>query len=281
MSTALPEIAERPIFGWGPDQGWSAYLHSVYTGTTGAALGRGSDDAHNFILQSMVITGLFGFLSLLAVSIVALPKILHARPHARWAVAGFISLALYSLYEPIASVSTMLFVLAGLAMTGDAPQMRRERESWVAAQRAPRSLGPSQLLVGVGLSLSLVLAGAGFMAATLDRWGTTHDSIEALRLSLMLEPWRVETRVQLADTLAIDPSTADEAIAMSAALVKAHPWDPDSRLSAAWVDMILGDQAGAERWIAQHLELFPADIQAAKEALRPPSAEEPLGQNPP
>lgn len=272
MSAGVKKVVARPLLGWGPDQGLIGYLHTAGPQRI-QVLGRGSADAHNFLLQTTVTTGILGTLAFLAVLAIAAPKIWRGRVNVPWAVAGCIVLVIFHQYEPMETgLTTLLFVLAGISMTDERPPTkRRDLERWRAIERAPRNLSAGQLLIGACLAVSLLFTVDNMLAAGLARWGQIGESNTALRLSLALAPWQSEPRSMLAVNLASDSETVADSGAMMRSAIQSHPWDPSYRLQAAYIESYLGNPEAAQALVADHLHLFPGDSVAAHAILSTPS----------
>lgn len=99
-------IKERPLFGWGPegsyfiyqkykDQEWSR----VYRGTT-------QDHAHNSVLDAVATIGIFGGFLFVAVWLAALYGVKQSPS----AVAAFLGLAAFSMFNPVGLAAKTLIV---------------------------------------------------------------------------------------------------------------------------------------------------------------------------
>jgi len=104
------------------------------------------------------------------------------------------------------------------------------------------------------LSLTTVLAALALAQNVAFQWANMHDSIPGMKVAAAIVPWRTEPRWWVARYA--DPDTGD---AMMADLVKAHPWDTEIRLTAAWVAAGNGRMDLAEAYISDQLRKFPGD----------------------
>jgi hypothetical protein len=246
--------AERPVLGWGPGLGWSAFVGSATTDELEVA-GRGWADAHSLPLELLVTTGALGLLAFAFLAWRVLPGLLRPPTAAAWTAASAIVLGVFSLYEPVNVVITpLLFLLAGAANAG------------VAAVRRSASLRPA-LAPAVALCLiaALGLSGVALAASSLEQWSRTHFEPGAVRASVALMPWRLSATERYAIELALDGRAGDVASAAEARRVIAdavgrHPWDPGVRLVAMDVEMLLRNPGGVDPWLRDHFERFPNDV---------------------
>jgi hypothetical protein len=241
----------RPMLGWGPGLGSSAYVGSASASELEIA-GRGWTDAHALPLQVVVTSGLLGLLAFGFLAWKVAPGLLWPLPGNSWTAASALTLAVFVLYEPLNLVVTpLLFLLAGCA---NSPR---------AEVRQVAPAGP-RVVVAAALTAAVVLAGAGLTASALEQWGRMHYAEWAVRSSLALQPWRLSAAERLAIELALDgragnADAAAEARRLIEEAVTDHPWDPHVRLAAIDVELLLGNPEGVQRWRQDHLKHFPDD----------------------
>lgn len=257
-SAYLRGAAERPVLGWGPATGWGAFLSSGTPSEFRGAVNRGWGDPHNVAVESLTTTGVTGFLALLSLLGTVLLRGFRAPPARSWALGAVAALGGYHLLQPLSVPLTPLaFLLAGLLVTGPAVHRVRCSGRWLV------------LPVALLLVLSLVRLGA----STAEQYGRTYASEAALRTSLTLEPLRLSARHALALHLAVDahsriPGAAAGARSIARTAVEQHSWHPGVRLTAASVESMLEDHVRAERWVREHLRIFPNDPTALLAAAR-------------
>jgi O-antigen ligase len=250
-------IEDRPLLGWGPDQTKSAYIRSATPQELRDA-GRGWADAHDVVLEVAVTSGVLGLLAFLVVALGAARRAFRAPPRLGWAFGAAASLAAYHAVEPLNLVLTpLLFLLAGTAGGGGLVR------TGAAGGRRRRPRPSTGALLGVALAVSLV----HLAASALEHWGDAYSEPWAYRAALRLEPWRITAAEDLAIRLAIDgrsgdEDAADEARRVIADAVSDHPWDPDVRIRAVDVELLLRDVDAARAWLEEHLARFPADRDA-------------------
>jgi hypothetical protein len=251
----LLAITERPLLGWGPANGWSAYISSATPGQIRTS-GRFWADAHNLPVQVAVVSGVVGLAALAWLLLLLVPRA--ARPFAGrgWAAAAALTLGVYALYEPLdVTLTPLLFLFAGAAAGGREPPAggREGRE------RAARAV------VVVTLAAATLIAGVNLGASALEQWGRTHyGSRWAVERAWAIAPWRLSAGEALAIDLAIDGRAGDAVAAAEARdvvrrLVSAHPLNPGVRLLAADVELLLRNFPGTQAWIREQLEIFPND----------------------
>ncbi|MGH2590953.1 MAG: O-antigen ligase family protein, partial [Actinomycetota bacterium] len=120
----LLAITERPLLGWGPANGWSAYVSSATSGQIRTS-GRFWADAHNLPVQVGVVSGVTGLAALAWLLLRLGPRA--ARPFAGrgWAAAVAVTLGVYALYEPLdVTLTPLLFLFGGAAAGGREPPAR-------------------------------------------------------------------------------------------------------------------------------------------------------------
>jgi O-antigen ligase len=251
----LLAITERPLLGWGPANGWSAYISSATPGQIRTS-GRFWVDAHNLPVQVTVISGMVGLAALAWLFLLLIPRV--ARPFAGrgWAAAAAATLGVYSLYEPLdVTLTPLLFLLAGAAAGGREPAAGG-RESRERTARAA---------VVVTLAAATLIAGVNLGASALEQWGRTHfEARWAVERAWAIAPWRLSAGEALAIDLAIDGRAGDAVAAAEARevirrIVSAHPMNPGVRILAADVELLLRNFPGTQGWIREHLEIFPND----------------------
>ena len=255
---------DRPILGWGSGATLSAYLHEASPAEV-AESGRGWEDAHNLVLEAAVSTGIFGALALLALLGSAALRSLRSPPAEAWAMGVAAGLGAYSLVEPLNLVLTpLLFLAAGVVASRAVPARRHAPAPAPAPARSPAPARAGRTLVAVMLGICVALGLVAFAASTFEREGYAYGDVAALRTSLRLQPWRLSAREELAIQLATMgragvEDAAEEAAATIAAGVEDRPWDPNVRITAAWVSTLLNDPEGARAWLQDQLERFPGD----------------------
>jgi O-antigen ligase len=253
-ASALRGFAHRPVLGWGPANTWSSYVRWTSHEDLASA-GRHWGDAHDLVLQTMVMSGVIGLAALIFLMVRVAPGVLLApRGPEAWTSAGALLLAAYHLFEPVnVTLTPLLFLLSGIALARRAPA--------VAARGDARGRRVARGLVGVALGLGLVLAGLNLGASALEKWGRSHFAPWAFRASLALQPWRISAAQGLAEDLAVgaDEAAAAEARDLVRRTVDLHPWNPGVRLVAADVEHLLGDEAARLEWYRRQLEVFPND----------------------
>jgi O-antigen ligase len=249
-------IADRPVLGWGPSNGWSAFVSSGTPDQLRTA-GRFWGDAHNLLIEVGVISGLLGIAAFLWLLFRLVPRVARAPRSRGWAAASAVTLAVYFLYEPLdVTLIPMLFLLAGAAAGG-----RVVAPAPAAAWRRPARLATTLILIA-----ATGVAALTFTSASLEQWGRTHaGSSWAFERAWAIAPWRISPAEALAIELAIDARAGDPAAAAEARevvdrLVDAHPLNPGLRLLAADVELLLRNFPGTQEWIRQHLEIFPSDV---------------------
>jgi O-Antigen ligase len=261
----LRSAVERPALGWGPGSTRSAHIAEA-TASELEVSGRGVGDAHNLFVTALVETGVIG-LVLLAVLVAML--LARAWPRSRSAerapaFAAAILLGVTSMIEPVNLVVTpLLFLFLAVAgpVSGDV----------VAARWPPVGRRVGRAIVALALGVSLLVSVQMLAAASLERWGRVYGEPWALQAALRVQPWRLTSTERLALIWALDGRAGDEAAGerardLMAGAVDEHPWDPDVRPWAADVETLLDDRAAARAWIEEHLERFPGDERAVREA---------------
>ena len=239
----LRAAADRPLLGWGTDVGLSGYMANVTAEENASQYPEhGWWDMHNIFIQFLLTTGVVGLLALLFLFIETVPRTLVAPPELSWATAGTVALGLFFLYEPLSvSVLPVLAVLLGVAS--------KPRDAPPIAARRPRPV------VGVVLAVCTALAGLALAQSGTFLWSINHGSRTGLDVAAALMPWRPEPRWWSARFG--DPVAANETMAEQ---VRNRPWDPEIRLSAAWVAEATGRTDLAEKYLEEHLKRFPGDV---------------------
>ena len=217
-------------------------------------------------MTALVETGVIG-LVLLAVLVAML--LARAWPRSRSAerapaFAAAILLGVTSMIEPVNLVVTPLLFLF-LAVAGPVSG------HVVAARWPPVGRRVGRAAVALALGVSLVVSVQMLAAASLERWGRVYGEPWALQAALRVQPWRLTSTERLALIWALDGRAGDEAAGerardLMAGAVDEHPWDPDVRPWAADVETLLDDEAAARAWIEEHLDRFPGDERAVREA---------------
>jgi O-antigen ligase len=246
---------KRPLLGWGPDASRSANLATATEQQlTDATLGY--SDAHDIFLETLVTTGILGLIALIALGVIAVPRILRSTPERAWLVAIAAALGAYSLIEPLNLVLTpLLFFSIGAAAGLPTDAMGgTSRDSAL-----PRI---ASLATGVLLLTTVVVAVQMLIAAGFEQQGKVYADGWAYRISLDIEPWRLTATEGLAQLLAQDGSGSSARVAssMMADAVGHNPWDTRVRLYASTVETLLNHNAAAEAYLAQQLRLFPGDV---------------------
>lgn len=260
---------ERPVFGWGPGNGYAAFLRGSDPDQLDD-IGRGWSDAHSHPVELLSTTGIVGLVTFaVLVGLLGL-RAARAGRDRTWALSGFIVLVLFVLIEPINVVTTpMLLLWGGIAAGGrvgaDAPTSTGELTDQARLPTVPRTL------VTVVLAGTVLLSALLGLAATLERWGTRYGSGRALELSLTVQPWRSTAMYHLARQLSARAASgdggaearADELLSRS---IADHPWDPLVRWRAAGVEIAMGHEEHASRWFDEQEERFPAERRLIDEA---------------
>jgi len=251
----LRAVAERPLLGWGPANGWTGFLSSGTPEQIEQA-GRYWADAHNLFLELGVTSGLVGLAVFGWLLVRLVPRALRPIPERRWLAAVAATLGVYALVEPLDVMLTPLLLLFAAAATGG-----REDEATVPARRARGSRVALVAAIG-GVT---ALAGVNLTASALEEWGHTHYEADwALRAAVDLAPWRLTASEALAMSLAVSGRAGDEgagveARAVVATVVGRHPRNPGVRLLAADIELLLRNFPGTQDWIREQLEVFPSD----------------------
>lgn len=253
--------ASRPVLGWGPGNAWSAYMASAATPEIEVA-GRGMRDAHNFLVEAPVTTGGVGLGALLILGVLTVRQMRKGPRSLGWAAGGAAALGVYHLMQPYnVSLTPLFFLLAGLAC----PSPPGVTPADTPGEGRRRRLGPPRrLATGALLAAAAVVAAGVLVASVLEQYGRTYASEAALRNALHLTPRRVTVAEALALHLALDGRAGDplaerDAKELAARMVETHPWNPEIRLVAADVHLLLRDHAGAVAWVERHLSFFPED----------------------
>jgi len=245
--------ADRPLLGWGTDMGLTAYLANVTPQEAARqAPERAWWDVHNIFIQFLLTTGVVGLLALLFLIVQTMPWALTAPPDLAWASAGVVALGFWSLYEPInVAVLPVLAVVLGAASR---PRGLSRREP------NPRILRGA---VGVVLAACTVLIALALVQGVVFLSSVKRESVPGLRAAAAMVPWRTESKWYIARFG--DPAAGNT---MMADLVRSRPWDPEVRLSAAWVAELSGRRDLAERYLMEQLEVFPGDGLGVEEVLQ-------------
>lgn len=239
----------RPVLGWGPGNTISAYTSTVASDEH-LPEEEPYGDAHNLFVEGALTSGMAGLAVLGVLAVIVIRETWRGSSATAWALGGAAALGIYHLLHPLNPALTPLaFLLAGLA--GRSPPDDPVQTRDVRARR----------IVSVLLAGALVLSTASLGAAVLERYGRNYNSNWSLRASLRLAPGRLTAAQSLALNLALDARSGDaearrEAVELARDTVRAHPWDPRVRLTAAGVHMLLNDRAGATTWIEAQRRRF-------------------------
>ncbi len=242
---------DDPLLGSGPGTAWKPYIMHVRPSEIRVA-GRGFADTHNIFLEFAVTTGTLGLLAFLALLGLVLPRLRRAPPERAWALAAALAIGVVLSLEPTTlPLTPLLFLCAGLAVTDASPRRTAQLTRWVAAP----------------LAIALVLVSMDFVGSTLEMFGATYDSRDALRWSSEIAPWRLLTELELAkkrafDSRETDPTGDEDARAILRAAIDHHAWNPEIRFHAANVELLMDDVAAARRLVAEQLRFFPNDPRA-------------------
>jgi O-antigen ligase len=256
---------QRPWLGWGPGNMQSGFLHAASASDLATAT-RGWNDAHDLFLETAVTAGWLGLASLLWLALIAIARALRAPPELGWAVAAAAALAAYSAVEPLNLALTPLLFL----FVGSACSWRIDLATARGDTRSPRA--PTGAVLGVAVAAAVAM----FAGSALEQYGHTYDETWAYRAALRVQPWRISAQERLALQLALDGRSGDDAAAAEARrtiddAVRAHPWDPSVRLSAADVETLLKDTVAARTWLEAQLQRFPGDVtEVGRHANAPP-----------
>lgn len=256
---------ERPVLGWGPGSSRTGFL-AVATPEELERSNRNWADAHDLFLEAFVGSGTLGLAALVALCALLAVRALRAGRRWAWSFGAAAALAAYSLVEPVGIVLTpLMFLVAGIASS--APADAGEADTGVGAREAEvRGTGRwVTAIVGALLALASLASLQMLAASSLERWGRVYGETWALRASTRVQPWRLSATERLALLWALDGRAGDEAAgdrarSEIAGAVERHPWDPDARLWAADVAILLFDQPAARDWLDAHLDRFPGDI---------------------
>jgi hypothetical protein len=251
----LRAIADRPVLGWGPANGWTGFLSSGSPEQVEQA-GRYWADAHNLFLELGVVSGLVGLAVFGWVLVQLVPRALRPIPARRWLAASAATLGVYAMFEPLdVTLTPFLLLLAAGAAGG------REAEA-PAPARSRRGVRSAAIALVGGVT---VLAGVNLSASALEEWGHSHYGADwALRTATRLAPWRLTAHESLAVNLAVEGRAGDEtagaeAREVVATVVRRHPQNPGVRLLAADVELLLRNFPGTQDWIREQLAVFPSD----------------------
>ena len=250
-------VLDRPILGWGPGNVWGAFVSSGTEEEIATGF-RGTGDAHNILLESAVTTGLIGLAAFLFLGVVTAREMWRGPRGAGWAAGGAVGLFVYHLFQPNnVYLTPVMFLLAGMAC--------RPSPGELEARPPPRVL-PRLARAGTGALLAggLLISGINLTSSVMEQYGETYAYEGTLRAAVQVSPRRVSSAEALALHLALDGRIGDEAdaaeaVALAERTVRQHPWNPGVRLVAADVHILLRDFDGAQRWIEEHLAVFPED----------------------
>ena len=251
--------SERPTLGWGPGNVWGAYVSTATRSNLGVA--RGVGDAHNIVLEAAVTTGAVGLLAFLFLGVVTVREMWRGPRTAGWAAGGAVALFVYHLLQPNnVYLTPLMFLLAGMACRPP-PADEPDRDPPFRIRISPRL---AHAVAGVLLAGGLLVSSINLTASVMEQYGKTYAYEGTLRAAVQVAPRRVTAAESLALHLALDgrggnEAHAAEAVQLAERTVRLHPWNPGVRLVAADVHVLLGDFDGAERWIEEHLKLFPED----------------------
>lgn len=250
-------VAERPILGWGPANGWTGFLSSGTPAQIEQA-GRYWADAHNLLLEIGVTSGLVGLAVFAWLLVRLVPRALRPIPERGWLAAAAAGLGVYAMVEPLdVTLTPLLLLLAGGAAGG--------RDTIAAPFPARGTARAARVVAVTALSGATVLAGLNLAASALEEWGHTHYGADwALRAAVDLAPWRLTAAEALATSLAVsgragDVAASAEARAVVATVVRDHPTNPGVRLLAADIELLLRNFPGTQDWIREQLRVFPSD----------------------
>ncbi len=249
--------SERPILGWGPNTTHTAYIWAATPHELEVAT-RPWGDAHDLFLETGVGTGVLGLLPLIALLATAVWRGVRCSPDRGWALGAAAAIGAYSLVEPIGVVVTpLLFLFAGIA--AGPPRAAWEQTPWPSRVR-----GPLAALAPVVLAAAVAVAALQFVGSGLQQHGRDEADLDAFRLALRIQPWRLSAQELLALQLALDGRSGNEAAASEARTlvtdaVAARPWDADVRYFGADVDTLLERNADATAFLRDQLDRFPND----------------------
>jgi O-antigen ligase len=242
-------FADDPVLGSGPGTSWNGFLRRA----TPAELRRSTreyGDAHNLVVEMAATTGILGIATLTALFLVALVRLRGAPADRDWALGAVVVLTIVLGLQPLNIVLVPLLMLA-FGMSLRSPL---RASTSVSIRSAPLVL----------LLIALLLGTVRFVASSLERYGSTYDSVAALRWATRIEPWRTDAAIELAKLRAFDhregkAGAADDAHRRAARIVDGHPWHPGVRLAASNVELLLDDHDAAKAWLDEQLTIFPHD----------------------
>lgn len=250
---------DRPFLGWGSANTYGAYVSNQSLDDTEQGE-RGLIDAHNLVLESLITSGIVGFLALVALGVITAIGWRGSPGSLAWSIGIALGLLAYHLVEPLSpSLTPLLFLTAGIGIG-----RRRASELARSPQGGPkmRSRWVSGVALGIGTLLALSLTISGVAGGI----GSKYGSYPSLSIAHRLAPWRMHPLKQQASFFAVDsrgadagPAAAERATAIAEALVKDHPWDPSVRLFASGIATLTGDAPASSYWFREQVKYFPAD----------------------
>lgn len=254
----LRAFEKRPILGWGPANSGMGFLSSETSSEAAKLVETRWGDMHNIFVELAVSTGFLGLLAFLYLLTEIVPWAVRAPRDLGWAAGGAAAIGLMLMYEPILiETLTLISVLAGASVS-----WRRASARGPGVPHFPKT---ARAGAGVVLAACLALSSTAAVSNALVFWGVRHDSVTALHLAAVLQPFRVQNQEDYAYSLVLDPQNGSDpsqisrAKKLANALVEQHPWDIEVRLESSWALAQAGDPGGASRLIEEHLARFPAD----------------------
>lgn len=250
----------RPIFGWGPGNTWGAYVSNMPLDPSQQGE-RGLLDAHDIVLESLITTGLVGFLALAALGIMTALSWRGSPRSLSWSIAIALGLLAYQMVEPLSpSLTPLVFLFAGIGTSRSSATIQETNPADTLRRSPGRTLTGICLGAFALLSLSVTISGlAGGI-------GTRYGSYPALSVARNFAPWRVQPLAQQATFYAVDsrssgadPQAAVRANQIVRELVNDHPWDPSVRFFAAGIAKLTNDPQATRYWLEEQIKYFPSD----------------------
>jgi hypothetical protein len=251
---------DRPLLGWGPGNTLGAYVSNMPLNPAEQGE-RGLGDAHDIVLESLITTGILGFLALAVLGILTAISWRGSPRSLSWSIAIALGLVAYHMVEPLSpSLTPLMFLCAGIGtsrMSGPPPG---------SDPTAPSSRSVGRMLTGMCLAalglLSLSLTASGLAGHI----GTQYGSYSALSTAHFLAPRRLQPLMQQAAFYALDsrssgadPQAAVRAGQIALQLVGEHPWDPNVRFFAARIAKLTDDPQATRYWLEEQIKYFPSD----------------------
>ena len=239
--TSAGAVLERPLLGVGPGR-----FHAATSPRAEPAVSEGGvnayADAHNWVVEYAVTTGLLGLLVLLA-------WLVTAARSSGGPLAGFAAVAgVFMLVEPQSVSLTPLALLALGASCRRAPPSTPAGTGW-------RTASTAGLLAGAAAAAVLLAGELGLRQATLDTSPSRYADAAAL-----LPPWadvsRVGARISAFHGLH-DDDARRQALVLARQATRRDPADPAAWSELAKLELAWGTDAGTARAVDRALERHP------------------------